>query len=297
VIELRSIRYEIQIIEGGLEIKDLLFKNNIYHPVHICEFAPNTYKTNKKCFCFIIYYENKYYFIPIIYFRNEKKIVYLINYIELPEIVFKISIKELIKKFKVFYFETQRTYNNYSISFLTKIHLDSYVVDLTQGFDHYFNSLGKKTKRNIKYYTKKFDEHFEIKLEYFNNNEFTYDLFLRFIDLVSQRYDSKYWLHLKDEKVFNEFKKDVIAIVGFVDNSPVFYNIYYADAYKKESAVLIGNTFDEKYSKYSLGFIMTFRAIEMLHEKGFKKIILGPGDFGYKNRLANSIEKLYLYKL
>jgi CelD/BcsL family acetyltransferase involved in cellulose biosynthesis len=84
------------------------------------------------------------------------------------------------------------------------------------------------------------------------------------------------------------------VITVTIDNKEVAYNIFYSH---EDTLIFTGNTFDEKYKQYSLGFITTANSIKWAFENGYKKVILGPGDFGYKARLSNRQEVLYEYKL
>lgn len=291
--ELIKEEYTIKIVNNDIGIKKLLDRKGIYHPTSNYKFS-HMNGTKKEWCAFIIEYNKEEYIIPFMYSNN--KITLLINYIQLPELVFKIVFKSLIDKYLLFSFETQRNYNEYSIPWLKKIVFeDGYLVNLDNGFDNYYESLGKKTRWNTKYYFKRLKKDFNnIDIMYFKQGEFTYKLLLKFISLVGQRYDEKYWYHLKDKGTFEEFTNDIVAIVFFVDKEPISFNIFYKG---KNNLAFIGNTFNEKYSKYSLGFLTTFYSIQKLYENGYKNIILGPGSFGYKNRLANGIEKLYWYTI
>jgi hypothetical protein len=285
--------FDIEFIEGRDLIVRELLRTGSYHPVH--DPALNVhYVVNeeyKKDFAIRIAEKGKEFIIPFIVL--EHKVVLLINYMSIPQDVFLLSFYTIANKFKSKLIETQRNYNNYNIPLIKKEELDSYVMDLSQGYDSYLNSLGSNTRYNIKRYYKKIKKDFcNVEFEIYEKGTLSLDLFNKFIKFVSRKNDPSYWLPFAKPKTFEVFKDNVLTSVLKIDNDIAAIIIYYS---VDDKLILIGPTYNEKYSKYRPGFFLLSKTAELVQYK-YKKIILGPGDFGYKNRLANRIEKVFIYR-
>jgi len=246
----------------------------------------------KKDFAIKIAKKGKEFVIPFIVLEN--KVVLLINYMSIPQDVFLLSFYTIANKFKSKSIETQRNYNSYNIPIIEKEELDSYVMDLSQGYDSYFNNLGSNTRYNIKRYYKKMIEDFcNVEVEIYEKGTLSLDLFNKFIKFVSRKYDPSYWLPFAKPKTFEVFKDNVLTSVLKIDNDIAAIIIYYS---VDDELILTGPTYNEKYSKYRPGFFLLSKTAELVQYK-CKKIILGPGDFGYKDKLANRVDRVYIYKL
>ena len=286
--------FDIELIEGrDLVVRELL-RTESYHPVHdpILNVHYIINEEYKKDFAIKIAKKGKEFVIPFIVLEN--KVVLLINYMSIPQDVFLLSFYTIANKFKSKLIETQRNHNSYNIPIIKKEELDSYVMDLSQGYDSYFNSLGSNTRYNIKrYYKKMIEDFYNVEVEIYEKGTLSFDLFNKFIKFVSRKYDPSYWLPFAKPKTFEVFKDNVLTSVLKIDNDIAAIIIYYS---VDDKLILIGPTYNEKYSKYRPGFFLLSKTAELVQYK-CKKIILGPGDFGYKNRLANRVDKVYIYKL
>jgi|GEM_PF-5749196 len=285
---------EIELLEGrDLIVRELLRTGN-YHPVHdpILNVHYIMKEDEKKDFALKVQHSGKEFIIPFIVHNG--RLVLLINYMSIPEEIFLLSVYKLARKFMwAKSIETQRNYNNYNIPFIKKEELDSYVMYLSQGYDSYLNSLGSNTRYNIKRYYKKMKKDFSnVEFEIYEKGTLSLDLFNKFIKFVSRKYDPSYWLPFAKPKTFEVFKDNVLTSVLKIDNDIAAIIIYYS---VDDKLILIGPTYNEKYSKYRPGFFLLSKTAELVQYK-YKKIILGPGDFGYKNILANRIEKVFIYR-
>jgi hypothetical protein len=286
--------FDIEFIEGRDLIVRELLRTESYHPVHdpILNVHYIVNEEYKKDFAIKIAEKGKEFIIPFIVLEN--KVVLLINYMSIPQDVLLLSFYKIANKFKSKSIETQRNYNNYNIPLIKKEELDSYVIDLSQGYDSYFNSLGSNTRYNIRYYYKKMKEDFyNMEIEIYEKGSLSPDLFNQFIKFVSHKYDPSYWLPFTNPKTFEVFKDNVLTSVLKIDNDVAALNIYYS---VNDKLVFIGTSYNEIFKKYSPGFILTAKTAEIT-QNSYKSVILGPGDFGYKNRLANRVDKLYIYRL
>lgn len=287
----KRVNYTVIKVCGEELVLSKLRESGNYNP-H-ANFKYNKYQYNSATTHLYIFSANgQSIYIPCV--RDGLRIYLLINYIFVPTWAMLLVLREFISDFKIFCIETQRTYNQIKIDFLKVDVLPcSYVANLNDGWKSYHSSLGKKTKFNLKYYTKKFEQEFgHIEAKVYKQGELPYFIFENFVRLVGKRYDSAYWSHLLDESIYKEFNNDIIAIVYNLGGDLVACNIYYRLG---STLVFIGNTFDEKYKAYSLGFFTTHNSIKLLAEMGFQKVVLGVGDFGYKSRLSNAVDKLYVY--
>jgi hypothetical protein len=285
---------EIELLEGrDLIVRELLRTGN-YHPVHdpILNVHYIMKEDEKKDFALKVQHSGKEFIIPFIVHNG--RLVLLINYMSIPEEIFLLSVYKLARKFMwAKSIQTQRNYNNYNVPFIKKEELDSYIMDLSQGYDSYLNSLGSNTRFNIRYYYKKMKKDFSnVEVEIYEKRALSLDLFNKFIKFVSRKYDPSYWLPFAKPKAFEVFKDNVLTSVLKVNNTPTAINLYYA---VNDMLIFIGTTYDQKYKNYSPGFILVAKTAEIL-ANSYKSIILGPGDFGYKNRLANRIEKVFIYR-
>jgi hypothetical protein len=286
---------EIELLEGrDLIVRELLRTGN-YHPVHdpILNVHYIMKEDEKKDFALKVQHSGKEFIIPFIVHNG--RLVLLINYMSIPEEIFLLSVYKLARKFMwAKSIETQRNYNNYNIPFIKKEELDSYVIDLSQGYDSYFNSLGSNTRFNIRYYYKKMKkDFFNVEIEIYEKGTLSLDLFNKFIKFVSRKYDPSYWLPFTKPKTFEVFKDNVLTSILRVDNEIAALNIYYS---VNHQLIFIGTSYNEMFKKYSPGFILTAKTAEIT-QNSYKSVILGLGDFGYKNRLANRVDKVYIYKL
>jgi len=261
-------------------------KKGIDCPTHRFVFFGNSIFIPEKC----IYLQGNdgEYFIPFIIMNQFSFLA--INQINLNREIFLKSIEELIKRYKIREMKTQRTYMRIEVEkipFIRRDKIISFEIKFTEIFEDYLSQLGKNTRFNLRYYSKKIINELGGQFKVFN--EIDREHFRHFIWLVSQIYKENPWEDAL--KIFDDFKKHIMTFITFIDNQPSAFNIYFK---WKDTAIFIGNTFDRKYSKYSLGFINTFWSIRELFNMGFKKVILGPWDQGYKNRLAKPVE-MYIY--
>ncbi len=285
--EIKGKDFEIQVV--GFEEAWEKSKNvQLRCPSHRFIFIGNSLHIPVKCLYIIDKSTKQEYFIPFILDGHSCFVV--INQIVLPSEIFFKAIYELMRRYNVKEMKTQRTYNKIKkIPFLQQEKIESYEIEFTSSFDEYFSSLGKKTRFNTKYYFQKIEKDLKPDFKVFKEGETDIWEFKHFLKLVNEAYPQNPWGKVMD--IFEDFKKYIYTFVTYVDGQPSAFNIYFRWG---KTMILVGNIFDRKYSKYSFGFIHTFRSIKEIFNLGFKKVILGPWPQGYKNRLAKPVE-MYIY--
>ncbi len=231
--------------------------------------------------------------VPVL--RHDGEVLLLNNYIVLAEEAMAAVLGALAERWRPTNVRTQRNYNNYSIFGKKTEFPDGYLVTFDRGFEAYFKSLGKKTRFNVRYYHDRLRESFgSLETEFVAVGTLRAEVFAEFIELVGKRYDKAYWTGFLEAGTFAKFRDCVTCTIVRIEGRIAAFNIFYVFG---NTLIFTGNTFDEAYSKYSLGFLTTFWSLQQACKQGLGKVILGPGDFGYKARLSNSVERLYQYSL
>ncbi|MGO9443696.1 MAG: GNAT family N-acetyltransferase [Thiobacillaceae bacterium] len=282
-------------VGDAVAIDKLMAEHGVKHPVHLFEFTMvRMIGARKKKCALLLRCQNNEYVIPFV--RSGAHISIINNYMDIPEVVMEFALKAILLSFIwIGYVVTQRTYNHYTTPFLKCNVSEGYVVSFGPGIDAYLAQMSRKTRFNIKYYSKKLMNSFPaVTVEYLGLNTLTRDLFMEYIELVGRRYDKLYWEGFLESGTFERFRENVICTVVRNDGVAIAFNIFFRS---NDSLVFTGNTFDEDYSEYSLGFLTTFFSIENAFKGGIRKIILGPGDYGYKSRLSTHKELLYEYSV
>jgi Acetyltransferase (GNAT) domain len=288
--------YDVRFISGEQEIATALRKHGADHPVHEFDFtlARLSFRTSEKLVALIVGPEGvSLAAVPVV--RYDHELVILNNYILLPEDAMAALLTALKDRFRPNNIRTQRNYNNYSI-FPTKTpYPDDYQARFDAGFEAYLNSLGQKTRFNLRYYEKRLRASFpSVETQFVAPGNLRREYFAEFIELVGKRYNKSFWTGFLPDQVFAKFRDCVTCTIVRIERKIAAVNIFFVSG---DTLVFHGNTFDETYSKFSLGFLTTFWSFRHACECGFSKVILGPGDFGYKSRLSNAKETVYVYSL
>jgi hypothetical protein len=288
--------HDVLFVHGAEEIAAVLKQHGADHPVHEFGFslARLTYTSAEKFAALITSRAGgTIAAVPILGYGSE--ILLLNNYIILPEDAMAALVAALIERFRPVNIRTQRNHNNYSIFGAKTEFPDGYLANFDGGFESYVRSLGKKTRFNLRYYGERLRESFPtLESEFVPAGELRKELFAEFIELVGKRYNRAYWTGFLEEEVFAKFRDCVTCTIVRIEGKIAAFNIFYVYG---DTLIFTGNTFDEAYSKFSLGFLTTFWSFRHACEQGIAKVILGPGDFGYKSRLSNATETLYQYSL
>jgi hypothetical protein len=288
--------HEVLLIRGAQEIAAALKQHRANHPVHEFDFslARLKFRSAEKYVALIKGPAGGTLgAVPVL--RHDGEILLLNNYILLPEDAMAALLTALMDRFNPNNIRTQRNYNNYSIFGKKTEMTDGFLATFDGGFEPYFQSLGKKTKFNVRYYHDRLRASFpSLETEFVAAGKLQPELFAEFIELVGKRYDKSYWTGFLKEEIFAKFRDCVTCTIVRAEGRIAAFNIFFVFG---DTLIFTGNTFDEAYSKYSLGFLTTFWSIQHAAKQGFTKVILGPGDFGYKARLSNAKETLYQYSL
>lgn len=226
----------------------------------------------------------------VCFVRSGSCITFVNSYAEIPAPVFQRIVQAVLRRFVwTSSIRSQRNLTNYP--FMRAEIMDEYVADLSGGVEAYRSSLGKKTRYNTRYYWDRLLADFPgITATPFGMGELARSDFVQFVKLVEQRYPGDYWRGFLPDPVFALFRDNVVGLVVRNQREPVAFNIFYL--HEKEM-IFTGNIFDNRYNKYSLGFITTYQSIIHAASLGLARVILGGGDFGYKSRLSNSSMLIY----
>lgn len=289
--------HDVRLIHGEAEIAAALKRHRADHPVHEFDFslARLAFRRAQRCAAQVRGPAGDVLaVVPVLV--HDGRVLLLNNYIALPEDAMAAVLATLIRRFRPVDIRTQRNYNDYSI-FAVKTEMpDGFLATFGDGFDAYVQGLGKLTRRNVRYYHERLRTRFpSLEIEFVAPGELRPELFADFVELMGKRYDNSYWSGFQKADVFAKFRDRVTCTVVRLEGKLAALTIFYVYG---DTLVFTGNTFDEAYAKYSLGFLNSFWSFQHAAEQGFVKVLLGPGDYGgYKARLCNATETLYEYSL
>jgi len=285
--------WTVNLLKDKNSITAAMRRLSLYHPVMDFNFN-HIISECLQYFAYHIYSAEKEYFLPFI-FSDNRNILLLTNYLQIPEAVIKTVLRNILDTFRAADIATQRSYNNYCIRGLKKEKLASYEIEADGSFEEYLQKLKKKARFNYRYYKKKLLEDYpDFEIKYFDLGETPFELFEIFTSLVKQKYPVDYWHRFLQPEIYTNFTQHIITVAVFINGKPAAFNIYYR---QDNVLIFIGNTCDQYYDRYSLGYVTTVMAIKHGFSLKIKKIILGPGDYGYKGRLANQIQDVFVYSV
>lgn len=223
-------------------------------------------------------------------YRQGTRLILINSYLELPPDILHEMLRIAVQRFLlVSRIDSQR--NEQSYVFMHQTEEKEYLADLSTGFEAYQAALGKKTRFNIRYYGKKLQADFPaLSFRFLPQGELQRSDFKAFVELAVRRYPGKYWDGFQEDRLFEAFRRDVAVTVLEINGKLAACNIFYVVG---DTLIFTGNSFDEQYAEWSLGFLMTYRSIEYAAQLGFRQVVLGLGDFGYKARLSNRTRKVY----
>jgi len=240
------------------------------------------------------YYRLEYRKGEVVYqlgvFLKGSEVTLVNSYLDIPDSAFSSIVSAVVKHFRcVTRLHSQRTLVAYPG--LICLPIEEYIADLRQGLNAYEADLSKKTRFNIRYYTKKLYEAVPgLVFRYVPLGGLTHQEFETFVSMVQRRYPGEYWSGFLDAEVFARFSKAITGTITHVGENIIAFNLFYANG---AEWIFTGNSFDEAYAPFSLGFLTTFQSIRFAHDNGVERVILGGGDYGYKARLSNATRMIY----
>ena len=160
---------------------------------------------------------------------------------------------------------------------------DNYVVELPNTAEEFIRSRGRKTRLHLKQYIKYIYRDFRVDFKIFDKDIPT-KIISQYFKFKSETIGHKYKETEQDYlKNFNITKSivlylnDEIAAISLIvdsedgDNKNAYYENF---------------SYDKKYSKYSLGTVITYYTVKYLIENGYDRFCLGAGDYLYKRNLS-----------
>lgn len=227
-------------------------------------------------------------------YRHGTRLTLINSYLELSQDILHEMLRIAVCRFLlVSRIDSQR--NEQPYVFMHQTEETEYLADLADGLEAYQAALGKKTRFNIRYYGKKLKADFPaLSFRFLLQGELLRSEFNMFRELAARRYPGGYWDGFLQDSLFEAFRKEVVVTLVEINGKLAACNIFYVAG---DTLIFTGNTFDEQYAEWSLGFLTTYRSIEHAARLGFRRVLLGLGDFGYKARLSNRTRKIYESRL
>lgn len=220
----------------------------------------------------IIYNSQKHY----ITFHLEPTYCQLGLYmIDIDKKVFKEIIKFIYKTFKINNFYAVQSLNGNSQLNKT-IHWTLNLPDTQEEFDRQFSS---RTRYNRKIKRKNLEKDFDCEFIHLSKSGLTEDVFENFLNLKRQSYDKAY-----ENSIPKDFLSDFHSITDaylLKINKNIEACVFYSSINNNET-YQVNIAYNTSFSKYGIGVMLYYHAIEDLIKKGFKKVYLGGGNYDYK---------------
>jgi len=170
------------------------------------------------------------------------------------------------------------------------------VLNLPKSIDEYIERLGKKTKRNLKYYIKKIIKEWgeEFKVVHLYGTEITEDIVSKIVEFNSTRLYLKgkntTWTQdtiLKTVKISQKKGIMTLLLKGTDLLAGALSFKHFDDAY----FILIGH--DNYYDYLNLGKVVCYYHIEVLINENFKRLYMHYGQNPYKVYMGGQQEPVY----
>lgn len=215
--------------------------------------------------------------------------VYLV---EMPQIVFNELIDFVYKNFKsIDYIKIRHSFNNYK-GLKSGEH---WTIQLPQTEEEYLESLGTKTRQHIKRYFRLLENNYKCEFKTFDRTDISDEIvktYFRFkketIGHIYKNTVNQYLNEYKITKAYVLYLDNQIAAISFiseVESGDVYYENF---------------SYDKKYTKNSLGLVITYFTIKNLIHNKIKNFYLAGGNYLYKRQISNKHDYTYtgtIYKI
>ena len=148
-----------------------------------------------------------------------------------------------------------------------------------EDFDKQFSSRSRYNRR-IK--RKNLEKEYKCEFSYLDKSQFTENFFEDFLEMKRIGYEEAY-KNRTAKDMFSDFFSITDAYTLSIDGKIEAYVLY--SIIDDEEIYQVNITNNQKYSKYGIGVMLYYYAIENLIKRKFKRVYLGGGEYDYK---ANS---------
>jgi len=227
---------------------------------------------------------NGIFYIPVHIDKDEVKVgVWLTNISKKGFSCFKRKVFKDNKNVKII--SAECSINKVRNKSKKKIH---WHVDLSKTLEEFNKLLSKKARYNTKWYPKKIVEDFGgYEIKQYAVNEIK-------VGIVEEYFKLKEATHRKD---YNADPKEYLAEYNVTNAYVMYINgsiVAIAFANITDDNVYLENiTYNQEYSKYSVGMVLYYYIISELLNKGYKTLFLSTGTSEYKHRFNGNSTECY----
>lgn len=189
-------------------------------------------------------------------------------------------------KYGIYKFNISKSFNYYN-GMKSRL---NWVLDLPETVEEYDAKFSSKSKYNRRYLFKKLKNLYDIKYEYYSENQITLELLKEFLDKKRINYPDIYPSDYTAEDFQREFA--VTDVYTLVINGEIAAMILYS-ILNDYDMYCVAITYDKKYSQFGIGTLLYYHSVNELIKRKYKRIYLGGGNDKYKENSQAKKYKIY----